>query len=171
MKMLRCRCWRFTQQYRLSSSQFFTTEYSYLVFPNVAGRKPLSGTQNSPVVSQVSVNEMYLTKRECLMYRCPLLSLSRPSTEQMKSTLLEHFLWCSLTHPEIDGSNLPILHWLWKRCWGHKLRGIYIYIWSDECHVCSLVLALKNTKLWVELIGSNLPSTGEVIYLFVFFSL
>lgn len=35
---------------------------------------------------------------------------------------------------------------------------VYISVWSDECHVWSLILALRNTKLWVELNGPNLPS-------------
>jgi len=43
--------------------------------------------------------------------------------------------------------------------------GVYIYIWSDEFHAWSLILALKNTKLWVELIAS---CTGKV-FLFVCF--
>lgn len=80
---------------RLSSSQFFTTEYSYLVSLSVAGRKPLSGTQSSLMVSQVTVNEMCLTKHERLTCRCPLLSLSRLSPGPMKRTPLHepHFLW------------------------------------------------------------------------------
>lgn len=115
----------------LAAVSFFTTEYSYLVFPSVTGRKLVSGTHNSLMVSQITVNEMYLTKHECLMYKCPLLSLSRPSTGPMKRTPLGHFLGCGLTCHNIDVSdqmNLPILHWLWKRSWGHKLRGIYLHL-------------------------------------------
>lgn len=83
-----------------------------MVFPSVARRKPLSGTQNSPVVSEDPVNETCLTKHECLMYRCPLLWLSTPSTGPMKVTLLGHFFGCSVSCPKIDSSgliNLPVL--------------------------------------------------------------
>lgn len=87
------------------------------------------------------------------IWLCPLLSLSRP-TGSVRRTLVGHFFVCSLTHPRwtcrffSDGE---------RDSEGTILR-IYIHVWSDECHVWSLILALRNTKLWVELNGPNLPS-------------
>lgn len=98
----------------------------------VVGSKPLCGKQNTPVVSQIPVNEMYLTKHECLMCRCPPLSLSRPSMRPMKRKDTSG----TLSQVQLDSSQdwwfrsdeLAVLHWLWKRSWGHKLRGICLHL-------------------------------------------
>lgn len=94
----------------------------------------------------------------------------------MKGTLAGPFFVCSLTPPKTDGSdqmNLPVLSDSERDSERTSLR-VYIYIWSEECLVWSLILTLKNNKLWVELnqLTAYQPSARRVIILvFLCFSL